>query len=236
MKNVTRFLASMAAVALMVAASSSVQAGFGGCSDCGCSSGVKKVCRKVCKTKTVKVKCWSSKCEDFCLADPPDQVCDKGCDSGGCNGGCDSGCDGGCDSGCDSGCGHGHDLLGNHNGLLGSALFGSGPHRESCTATVYTRKKLGYVEVEKEVPVVTWELVELCDSCCAHGDCVAPCDLPPDAEMQPAEPEEDVPPAPPEPTAKRDAPSKVRLAKSVRRMKTQSTGQILDDALKAWNK
>lgn len=233
MKRLTRTLAPLAAL-IVIAISSSVQAG--GCSDCDGCSNVKKVCRKVCTFEEVEVKCWGCKCEDFCLPGDPDikqeRPCDScSCDSGSCDGGCEASC------GCDSGLVHSHK---GHNGLFGTKLFATPCHRESSCASVHTKKKLGYYVIKKKVPVVKWEIVELCDGCCDSGVCCDPGDVAPgdiihgDHNGVPV-PADDVPPAPPEPSAKKFA-TKIQMVKGTLDSGVKKSSDSLRSAFRVWNK
>ena len=54
------------------------------CNECGCSHGLRKVCRLVCETEEVAETEFSCKCEDFCVPCPSDKCgthCECDCKS-----------------------------------------------------------------------------------------------------------------------------------------------------------
>jgi hypothetical protein len=64
MKRFRMILGLVAATLAVAGLSGTTPAQDPGCPECG-----PKVCRPVCETKTVTTKCYSSKCEEFCM--PP---------------------------------------------------------------------------------------------------------------------------------------------------------------------
>ncbi len=125
-----------------------------GCAKCGCDRSVNVYCRKVCETKKVEITCWSSECEQVCLAAKPD-ICPLAhlLGAGKC-GGC-----GACDSGT-SGCTAG--------GCPSGVKCTCGP--EATCAKVRNRKKLLRRTIEVDVPVVKWVVEPLCNGCAEGCD------------------------------------------------------------------
>ena len=156
MKTIHAPLGTMMILALAGLGIPTAQAGGLCCDRCGCESGLRKICRKVCETKKVAVPCWSSKCEDVCLPRCPDvgplRHMLAGC--GGC-GKCTRCAGQSCGPAACGGCGTCQKCT-------------CGP--ESSCADIITRKKLLFREVEKEVPVAKWVVETVCDAC----GCVGP--------------------------------------------------------------
>lgn len=162
MKTLTFTLEAIVATALIGLSPFEAKAG---CARCGCDANCNVYCRKVCDTKKVEITCWSSECEQVCLAAKPDpcplaHLLGAG-KCGGCGAcdGCTSGCtDGGCPSGVKCTCGP-----------------------EATCAKVRNRKKLMRRTIEVDVPVVKWVVEPLCNGCAEGCD---PCTDP--AAMQEA--------------------------------------------------
>jgi len=112
-------------------------AGGGCCDRCG-SEGSQKVCRLKCTYKEVKITCWTSKCEDFCVPGPCPLPCGHGCLPASCDA-----CAGACDGGC----------------------TGAGAPRH---ARIRTKKMLMKKVITKKVPVYEWVVEDLCGACDAR--------------------------------------------------------------------
>ncbi|HUT13351.1 MAG TPA: hypothetical protein VMY42_22880 [Thermoguttaceae bacterium] len=167
-RNVYQTLSAAAlAVILMEAAVAAEHC----CDQCGCKSGVRKICRPIVTTRRVEVTYWDSVCDEICL---PKQV---QCPDGGC-GKCGR-CGVGDDKCGEGGCG----------GVQGYNSCGADPCAGCCK--VRTRNRLLRKTEFREVPVVYWVVEYVCDGCGDQGMGV------PEAIPLPAE--ISIPPAPPLP-------------------------------------
>lgn len=115
-------------------------ASAGCCADCGCRTGVTKVCRRVPEQKKVSVTCWGCKEDDFCIPGASTPNCEH----------CEDVCrpnDGCCLHGC-------------------TRSFVWTEWLPSNCAKIFTKKKLMKRTITKTVPSYKWVVEELCPACC----------------------------------------------------------------------
>ena len=126
-----------AVILTVVAAVWAVAAGAGDfcCAVCGCHDRTNKVCHLVCETRKVQITCWGLQEEDFCVPGPSSRG------------------DRHCETICES------SLPCTERQFV---WFDWAP---SCTATVFTRKKLQKRIVTREVPSYKWVTEDLCPRC-----------------------------------------------------------------------
>ncbi|MDZ4821659.1 MAG: hypothetical protein SGJ20_22090 [Planctomycetota bacterium] len=122
-----------------------------GCAHCGCSEPCNKVCRLVKEEKKVKVICWGTKCEDFCVPGPSTPGCTH----------CEEVCTD-CDS-CNDRAAHG----------APTKFVWTDWIPGSCSK-VYTKKKLMQKIVTKKVDSYKWVVEDLCPACDAQAVSVKP--------------------------------------------------------------
>src|SRR4029079_14807340 len=78
------------ALGVVLVASGSTFAGghHGCCADCGCNTGLRKVCRWVCEEVEVKVPGWDCERTDVVIPGKSPYCIKEECDSDGCEDGC----------------------------------------------------------------------------------------------------------------------------------------------------
>lgn len=175
MNSVTRTLTAMLVIALTSYVSRPAFAGGadpGGkkdrcCNGCGNKSDCCKVCRLVKVERELTETCWSSECEDFCVAGPSCKGCKRRepacreCGKGKC--GCDApkgdpkgGAKGGCPD---------ISLFGLREGLKLTEKKFVWYDWIPGSARLHTRKKLLKKDVTKTVAGYKWVVEDLCGKC-----------------------------------------------------------------------
>jgi hypothetical protein len=124
------------------------------CADCGCTSGLRKVCRWECEVVEVTVPGWDCECEDLVIPGKSSYCIKDDCDE------CGDSCD--CCRTCEK--------------HLGGCLHHKKEWGPPCGCCVKTVKVL--VRTEKTVKKKIWKPVieTVCDSCCnngANGSCAS---------------------------------------------------------------
>jgi hypothetical protein len=137
-------IAFVAALWLLILATwvGSSRAGDGCCAHCGCESRCNQVCRLVEEEKKVKITCWGSKCEEFCVPNhskPGCKHCQMVCTE--------------CDANADC-----------HEPHATPMRFVWRDWIPGC-ARVHTKKKLMKKVITEKVPSFKWVVEDLCPDC-----------------------------------------------------------------------